>query len=309
MVENMDSKQMEKYVAAGKILASVLKKAKKEATAGRKLLDIALNIEKTVKGVAGEEGKGELAFPVNLSLNEAAAHYTPSGDDERVFEESDVLKVDVGVHVDGFIADGAFTINPDNKWAKLIEAAELALENALSIAKEGVEIGRIGAEIERTVKERGFNPVQNLSGHGLAQYNQHASPSIPNIASNDKRVLEEGNAYAFEPFATNGKGFVRESPRSEIFAVDEPRQVRNSYARKALGFVLEKYGELPFAERWVAKELKLSSFQRKIALRELLKAKCIRAFPVLREEEGKVVAQAENSFIIHGGKIRLLVPR
>ena len=301
----MDTKTVEKYKKAGEILGKLQKKARKEAVAGKKLLDIALSVEKEIKEVVDEKKAG-LAFPVNLSLNEAAAHYTPEIGDEIALQEKDVLKVDIGVHFDGFIADGAFTVNLSNDYAKMIEAVELALENALSMAKPGIEIGKLGKEIEKTIKEKGFNPIQNLTGHGLAEYQAHAPPSIPNIASNDSRKLEEG-AYAFEPFATNGEGFVRESPQSEIFGLDEPKSVRNAYARKILEHIMEKYKTLPFAERWITEELKLSEFQRKIALRELLKTKCIRAFPVLREQEGKIVTQAENSIIIYDGKVERLV--
>ncbi|MBN2067169.1 MAG: type II methionyl aminopeptidase, partial [Candidatus Diapherotrites archaeon] len=68
----------------------------------------------------------------------------------------------------------------------------------------------------------------------------------------------------------------------------------------------EEYQTLPFAERWIEKELKLSDFQRKIGMRELMKAKCIRAYPVLREETGKTVTQAEKSFIIFEGKTTVI---
>ncbi len=301
----VESEQAKKYLKAGEILGKLQKKARKDAVSGKKLLDIALNVEKGVKEVSA--GKAELAFPVNLSLNEAAAHYTPSQGDETVLKDKDLLKVDIGVHVDGFIADASFSVNPSNDWAGLIEASELALENALSMAKPGVEIGKIGAEIEKTIKSKGFNPIQNLTGHGLAQYETHAAPSIANIANNDDRVLEEGFAYAFEPFATNGEGFVRESAQSEIFAIDEPKQVRNRYARQVLAFVLEKYKTLPFAERWIWENIKMNEFQRKIALRELLKAKCIKTFPVLREQAGRVVSQAENTILLFDGKATRLV--
>ncbi len=301
----MDAKEAEKYRKAGSILSKVQKKARKDAVSGKKLLDMALGIEKSIKEVG--EGKAGLAFPVNLSLNEAAAHYTPEIGDETVFEEKDLLKVDIGVHVDGYIADSSFSVNPSNDWTKLIEASELALENALSMAKPDVEIGKIGAEIEKTIKSKGFNPVQNLSGHGLSQYSQHSPPSIPNTANKDDRVLEDGEAYAFEPFATNGEGFVKESGQSEIFAAEEPKQVRNAYARQILEFIFEEYMTLPFSERGVAEKIKLSEFQRKIGFRELLKAGCIKPFPVLKEEPGKMVAQSENSILIFDGKVERLV--
>ncbi len=301
----MESEEVKKYLKAGSILGKLQKKARKEAVPGKKLLDIALKVEKAVKDLSSE-GKAGLAFPTNLSLNENAAHYAPGKGDETVFEEKDVLKIDMGVHVDGYIADASFTINPSNEWAKLIEASELALENALSIAKPGAEIGKIGAEIEKAIKSKGFNPIQNLTGHGLQRYITHAAPSIPNIENNDDRVLEDG-AYAIEPFATNGEGFVKQTQQSEIFEIDEPKQVRNSHARKVLEYVLENFQTLPFAERWIDDGLKLNDFQRKIAMRELMKAKCIKAHPILKEEDGKIVTQSENSIIIHDGKVEPLV--
>ena len=296
----MDSKEAEKYTKAGKILKEVKENAKKNIKAGQKLIDIAEKIEKEIV----QKGAG-IAFPVNLSLNEAAAHYTPSVGDETILREEDVLKVDLGTHIDGFIADSAFTINLNNKHVKLIEASEKALENALAIVKSGIEINEISKVIQKTIEDYGFKPVENLTGHGLAQYEAHTAPSINNVTRNESKKIEDNQAYAIEPFATDGKGFVRENQQSEIFAIDEPRVVRNNYAREVLEFAMENYNTLPFAERWIAKELKLSEFQRKVALRELMKNRCIRSFPILKEEKGRLVSQCENTFIVFEGKVKI----
>ncbi|MFH1255691.1 MAG: type II methionyl aminopeptidase [Candidatus Diapherotrites archaeon] len=298
----MDEETVEKYVKAGKILKKVQENARKSIKPGQKMLEIAEKIEKEIVG----EG-GQAAFPVNLSRNNFAAHFTPSTSDEAVVGEKDVLKVDIGVHIDGFIADSAFTLDFSGENGKLLEASEKALQNALSMVKEGQEIGKIGAEIEKTIKSYGFNPIQNLSGHGLGQWVQHGAPTIPNIAKNDKRKLEDGIAFAIEPFATDGLGFVKEGVQAEIFQLDEPKPTRNKDSRKIIEFVDENYKSLPFAERWIAKELKLSDFARKIALRELLKNKGISAFPILHEENGKLVSQAETSIILNNGSVIILV--
>ena len=184
--------------------------------------------------------------------------------------------------------------------------AEKALENALAMAKEGTEIGKIGQEIEKTIKEKGFNPIQNLTGHGLAQFEQHSSPSIPNISTKNPNKLEDGKAYALEPFATDGQGYVKEGQQSEIYALDKPKPVRNAHARKILELILEEYETLPFATRWIEAKTKMPEFQRKVAIRELLKAGCIRSFPVLHEQPGKIVTQAEKSLIIYEGKTTIL---
>ncbi len=301
----MEKEEAEKYILAGRITKIAVQKAKKAIKPGQKLLEIALSIEKSIV-IAAVEGRGKPAFPVNLSINENAAHFTPSSTSTEVLKESDVLKVDLGCHVDGFICDTAFTLNFDNSHAKMIEAAEHALEEGLKVSADKVEIGKISETIEKAIKAKGFNPIKNLTGHGLAQYEQHALPSIPNMDTGNPKQLEEGNAYAIEPFVTNGEGYVREGQQSEIFAVDKPRNVRNAYARKLLEFVLAEYETLPFALRWIEKGLKLPEFQRRVAVRELLKAGCIRSFPILHEQPGKFVAQAEKSFILFEGKTTVL---
>ncbi len=300
----MEKEEAEKYILAGKITKEAVEKAKKSIKPGQKLLEIAFNIEKSIESPA-HEGRGKPAFPVNLSINENAAHFTPSSASEAVLKESDLLKVDLGVHVDGFICDTAFSLNFDGSHAKMIEAAEEALKNALAIVKEGIEIGEIGAAVEKAIKGKGFNPIKNLTGHGLGRFEQHASPSIPNVATSNPKKLEEG-AFAIEPFATDGEGYVGEGMQREIFAFEKPLPLRTAHARKMIEFVAEKYETLPFALRWIEKGLKMPEFQRKVAIRELLRAKCIRSFPVLHEQPGKFVAQAEKSLIIFEGKVTVL---
>jgi len=304
----LNKKDAEKYVKAGKILRKAREKARKIAVPGKKMLDIANEIEQYIEKLGKEEGVvSKPAFPVNLSVNEEAAHRTPASNDEMVFEKNQVLKVDLGAHVDGFVGDCAFTVNPDNSQAKLVETSELALENALSVIKPGTEIGKIGEEIEKTIRGRGFNPVQNLSGHGLAPYLTHTPPTIPNIPNKDSREIEDGMVFAIEPFATDGKGFVRESGISEIFSIEEPKAVRNIHARKILEFALKEYKTLPFAERWIIEKFKLSDFQHKLAMRDLLRANIFRAYPILKEEEGMFVSQTETSVLVQDGNVKILV--
>ena len=304
----MEKKEFESYVKAGKIWKLTAKKARKIVKPDRKLLDMALALEKAIIDIAKEEGTKEAkpAFPVNLSRNEEAAHATPSSTDSSELLENDVLKVDIGVQVDGFIADGALTFNFSNSFAKMIGANEKALENALSVIKPGIELWKIGKEIEQTLKKFGYNPIQNLSGHGLEKHEQHAQPSIPNIDNKDNRKIEEGKALAVEPFASTGKGFVHESGKVEIFSLKEALPVRNAHARMVLEHVSENYLTMPFAERWLEKELKLSEFQRKTALRELLKNNCLAAYPVLKEEQEKIVTQAEKTIVVFEEKVTVI---
>lgn len=299
----MDEKELESYLKAGKILQKVLSRARKSIKPGQKLLDIAESAEKQIVEFFG----GKPAFPVNLSIGNNAAHFTPSAEDELVLLETDVLKFDAGVQVDGFVADAAFTVDFSGKHEKMVEASQKALAAALEKVKVGARIGEIGEAIEKTIHSFGFNPIENLSGHSLKKFDVHASPEIPNIAKTDSRKLEEGMAFAIEPFATDGEGFVKEAVQSEIFSLGEPRPVRNPVARKILDFVSENYDALPFAERWIASELKLGEFRRKIAMRELLLQKCIQAYPILHEAPGTIVTQAETTVLLSGKEVIILV--
>lgn len=298
----MEKEEIKKHIKAGEIHWKVTEKAKKLLQPNCNLFEC---VEKIEEFIAKKGAKP--AFPVNLSLNENAAHQTPEWNDSLTLNESDLLKVDIGVQIEGRIADGAFSINHSGEWRELIEASELALKNAFALLEKNPSLGEIGKTIQESIESKGFKPVQNLSGHTLEKFVQHASPSIPNIAKNDSRKFEENKAYAIEPFATNGDGFIRESIESNIFELDEPRAVRNVHARKILKHVIENYKTLPFAERWLTRELKMSEFALRIGLKQLLRDKCIKAFPVLRERKGARVSQAENSFIKTKGKIITLI--
>jgi methionyl aminopeptidase len=295
----MEKEEISAYKKAGKIWTKAIKLAGQKAKSGARLLDIAEGVEKLI---ADEEA--EPAFPVNLSVNEEAAHFTPEKDDEKALEESDLLKIDVGVSVGGYIADGAISVNLDNGHAKQIEATQKAFESAASIAEYGAKIDDLGKAIEDALKKDGFSPVYNLGGHGLDQYEVHGAPNIPNHSNKSSEELEEG-AVAIEPFSSTGKGFVGEAGKVGIFDLTEAKSVRNPYARKLLEFA-ERYNGMPFAERWLREKSGLSDFQATIAIRELMKAGCFHPYPGLKEDRGAFVAQHEKSMLILEDKTIIL---
>ena len=94
------------YIKAGRATAAAKKLARKLVKPGSLFLDIANKCEAEIINSGCE-----LAFPINMSLNEIAAHYSPIIDDETVIPEHGLLKIDVGAHFNGYIADSAFTIN------------------------------------------------------------------------------------------------------------------------------------------------------------------------------------------------------
>ena len=239
------------------------------------------------------------AWPVNLSVNNEAAHNSYDLEKERILLEDDVLKVDVGVSIDGHITDSAQTIIFNSRHQKLKDASFQALKATKDYLVENYKIAKIsdvGKIIENKIKEFGLLPVANLTGHYLAQYVAHNSPSIPNVENfMQEKFSDYEEPFAIEPFATTGSGFVHEGTDLLIFEHAEDRAVRNKDAKKLLEEI-KKFKGLPFSEFWIGKEM--SSFSRKFALRELLKNEIIYSHPVLIDIKGSYVSQAETTFII-----------
>ena len=279
---------LDKYRGAGRILAEVREDAIERIKEGVSLLEVAEFVENSIR----EKG-GEPAFPCNISRNEEAAHSTPSIDDKTVFGK-DIVKLDIGTHVDGYIGDSAVTVDLSGNNEGLVKASEAALNEAIKIIRDGVSTVEIGEVIENTIREQGYKPVVNLTGHGLMKYNSHAPPTIPNVKYEHGVILRENDVVAIEPFATDaqGAGKVVESGNAEIYSLIKAKPVRLREAKKLLEEI-KKYQGLPFAKRWLPRE------RLDLALRMLENTKgVLRDYPVLREEEKGLISQAEHTIIV-----------
>ncbi|HEU4468709.1 MAG TPA: type II methionyl aminopeptidase [Nitrososphaeraceae archaeon] len=283
----------ENYIKAGKIASEVREYARTQDHTGRTLSEICNDVENEIikKG-------GEPAFPVNVSLNDIAAHYTAVPNDPTVVKNTDVLKIDVGVHIDGYIADTAVTVSFDSKYQDLIDIAQRALDEAIGIARSNTRVSDIGRIIEKTITKYGCKPIQNLSGHSLERYTIHAGQSIPNIWTIGHSFnLSVNNVYAIEPFVTtkDGQGVVYEGKVKNIFGITSRKRTKDRRADEFLEYLWNKFKTLPFALRWVVKD-----YEEKEALsllETLLKKKNVHAYPILVEGSNRIVAQAEHTII------------
>jgi len=282
-----------KLKEAGKVSVQALAYAKSVIKPGRKLVDIAEEIEKFI------EDKGcNQSFPVNLSNGTEAAHYTPEYMDKRVVGEKDVIKVDLGARMGTYLTDCAQTVCLDSEYNKLVEASEKALENAISMVKAGRKAKEIGKEIEKTAKNSGYNTIRNLGGHGIEQHELHANIFIPNYDNGDNSELEEGTIIAIEPFLTTGAGYVTEGDLLQIFQATDDRAPRSSDAREALSEIGKSFHTYPFAMRWLIKRMGSQEFKARRAIAELMTIGDLEKFPVLVEKSGGMVAQSEKTLIV-----------
>lgn len=291
-------KRIEDTADAGKIASQVKNWIKIKE--GDSYTDIANSVESKIKELGCD-----FAFPVNISANDITAHDTAGSenDEDRVIGKNDVVKIDIGVHKNGWIVDGAITLDMSGNHSKLLEAADSALENGVSIIRAGKSTGDIGAEIERTVKSKGFKLIDNLNGHGLERYLIHTEPDVPNHAINGGYVLNEGDIIAIEPFLTypDRIGHVVELDRCEIFSVGGFEPTRNKESRNMLNNIFNERKTLPFAERHYAK-----TPMDRFAIRELLRNGSLIAYPVLREKSGGIVAQFEHTALVEKDGVKVL---
>ncbi|HUR69024.1 MAG TPA: type II methionyl aminopeptidase [Candidatus Thermoplasmatota archaeon] len=295
----MDEKALEAYRKAGELAAKARQYGAGLVKAGARHIDVCADVEKFIL----EQGAAP-AFPCCVSVDSDAAHATPGANDTNVFAEGQVVKLDCGVHVDGHIGDTAITVEVGtNKYAQLKEAAMSALQGALAVAKPGVEIATISGAIETAIRGFGYQPIINLTGHSVDQYVQHAGVSIPNIAATARGRLMPGMAVAIEPFATDGKGKIKDSLGGHIYHYMGPKPQRDPHARAALEFIQKNHDKLPFAERWLVGAIPQERVQ--YTMRILERSGAVKQYPILREIGGGQVAQFEHTILVHEDSIEV----
>jgi len=235
-------------------------------------------------------------FPAQSSRNHVAAHYCSSPEDEETYAVGDCVKVDLGVHVDGYVADTAATVDlsEDGRWTPLIEASRAALAAAINTIGDGVPVGEVGGVIERTILAAGFQPVRNLTGHGLARWKVHTPPQIPNYAERGGGRLKQGMVFAIEPFACDGRGFIQERGKAEVFMLVRPPRKAKGLDKDVLR-AIDSWRGLPIARRY------FRAFDRDAledTITKLARQGALVRYPPLVEEEGVMVAQTEHTMTL-----------
>lgn len=291
-MEGVSDEALEKYFQAGRIAARVREEVKSLVREGMLLIEICEIVEDRIKILGGKP-----AFPCNISVNEIAAHYTSPPDDKSVIPDRSLVKIDIGVHVDGYIADTAVTICFNPEYEAMVYAAEKALETAIKLIRPDMPIPKVSSEIQATIERYGFKPISNLTGHEIDRYLVHAGRSVPNISHMSLERFHPGRVYAIEPFVTvkEAAGKVVDGPEKNIFRLIRRKQLRSPEARSLLKFIEENFKTLPFAERWLRRYY--GEGYRKPFV-EILSSKCLMAYPVFIEASLKPIAQAEHTVYV-----------
>ena len=286
----MNPEEIKKWKTAGKLARDALHFGRDLIEAEKSMLNVTEEIELFVK-----KNGGELAFPTNLAVNNVGAHWTPSSKSSEIFCKGDVVKLDVGVHIDGYIGDNALTLEiGSTNYTKMIEASREALNAAINVTVAGVNVGIIGHAVQDTIEKYGYRPIANLTGHRIKRYNLHSGVSIPSVRERGGPTLNNGDIVAIEPFVTDGAGRVGGKRNSNIYHLRQIRKVRDEKATELMKEIQDRYKGLPFAERW------LHEFQDDAtkSLQKLMRAGIVSYYPVLDELGNGIVAQSEHTLLV-----------
>jgi len=284
---------IKKYRLAGKIAAEVREHMKRTVSEGMPIIDVCEKAEELI-----QKKDGKPAFPCNVSINEIAAHYTSPPGDKRTIPAGSLVKIDIGVHVDGYIADTAVTVCFNPEYNNLVSAAEDALRAGVKTIRTGLFTYQFGATIQKVIESHGLRPIANLTGHQVGRYMIHTGRSLPNVSHLSTSRVGAAEVYAIEPFVTlkNAAGRVENGRETPIFRYLKQKGLKNEHAKKLSNFITENFHTLPFTERWLQNVV--PSDRYRAAFSELLSSKTLMAYPVFVEASGKPVAQAEHTVLV-----------
>jgi len=268
---------------AARIAAGARELGLKLAVPGALRRELAESIEAYVRDRGAEP-----AFPANLSRNAEAAHYTPDAADESRLVEGDLLKVDVGAHIDGAVADTAFTVEVggSGRNAHLVRAVREAVDAGVAAVRPGGPVDLVSRAIAQAIRARGLKPVVDLTGHTIERYVLHAGKSVPNVPGVTDEVFVEGEIVAIEPFATNGVGRIDNGPFGHIVRFRRPPPADDVVLARLFG----RFRTLPFTARWARDADERAALDR---ARRLLQS-----YPMFVERGGGLVAQAEHTVLV-----------
>ncbi|MGB0653522.1 MAG: type II methionyl aminopeptidase [Thermoplasmatota archaeon] len=289
----------QKWLRAGQVAAQALQMGRDAAVPGAKLVAVSEAVEAHIRAAGLEP-----AFPCTVSLDECAAHFTPTHDDQTVLQEGQLAKIDCGATLDGALSDNAITVEigaPDGgeggEHARLVEAAKACLAEAVSVIGPNVNLGHVGAVIEHTAKDFGFKTIQNLTGHSLEAWNLHAGLTVPNVDMKINRRPRVGDVLACEPFVTDGQsGRVENSGPGNIYHWQRAMPQRLPAARRLMGAIQKAHPKLPFAQRWLTEAIEPKKLN--FNLMQLQKQLVLKHYPALSEASGGMVSQFEHTLIV-----------
>ncbi|KAF8113880.1 hypothetical protein N665_0045s0118 [Sinapis alba] len=275
---------------------------------GMLMIDICETLEDTVRKLISENGlQAGIAFPTGCSLNNVAAHWTPNSGDKTVLQYDDVMKLDFGTHIDGYIVDSAFTVAFNPMFDPLLAASREATYTGIKEAGVDVRLCDVGSaiqevmesyEVEINGKVYQVKSIRNLNGHSIGRYQIHAEKSVPNVKGGEQTKMEEGELYAIETFGSTGKGYVRDDLECSHYMKNYDVghvPLRLPRAKQLLATINKNFSTLAFCRRYLDR---LGETKYLMALKNLCDSGIIEPCPPACDVKGSYISQFEHTILL-----------
>jgi curved DNA binding protein len=309
---------LDKYQAAGKIVNAVLERVIAKATAGASVAEICEFGDKELdaelaKVYAKKKMEKGIAFPTCVSANEIAGHYSPLKSETTTLKDGDLVKIDLGVHIDGFIAVAAHTVvvggqAVDGKKADVVLAAYNALQGALRTMKPGNTNYDVTDVIGQVAESYKCQPLEGVLSHELKKHLLDGNNVIINKATFDQKVEEHefnlNEVFGLDVFVSTGEGKTKETEyRSTIYkrAIERTYTLKLKASRAFYAEAVDKYPTMAFTLRSFADET-----SAKLGVSEAVKHDLFHAYPVLTEKAGEFIAHFKYTVAIMKNGISII---
>ncbi|OIW27375.1 peptidase M24A, methionine aminopeptidase [Coniochaeta ligniaria NRRL 30616] len=312
-LDNLNSDFLSDYRQAAEAHRQVRQWAQKTIKPGQTLTEIADGIEDSVRRLVGHDGLAEgdalkagMGFPLGLNLDEIAAHYSPNAGNKTVLQQSNVMKVDIGIHINGRIVDSAFTMAFDPMYDNLLAAVKDACHTGVRESGIDVRLGELGGYIQETMESYEveingttypIKPIRGITGHTILPYSIHGDKNVPSVKTNDMTKIEEGDVFAIEPFGSTGTGRVSDQGEVSHYALrsDAPNvDLRLSSAKSLLNVIKKNFSTLPFSRRYLDR---IGQDKYLLGLNSLVKSGIVEDYPPLVDKKGSYTAQFEHTVL------------
>ncbi|KAI3403056.1 MAP2 [Candida oxycetoniae] len=314
-LDRQKNNRWEDFRKGAEIHRRVRAKARSSIKPGMTMTEIADTIENSIRAYANADHtlKAGIGFPTGLSLNHVAAHYTPNTGDKLCLSKDDIMKVDIGVHVNGRICDSAFTMtfNEEGKYDSLMQAVKEATNTGIKESGIDVRLNDIGAAVQEVMEsyemeEKGkvfpIKCIKNLNGHNIGDFVIHSGKTVPIIANGDMTKMEEGETFAIETFGSTGNGYVLPEGECSHYALNQEIdsiKPPSDKAKQLLSTIQQNFGTLPWCRRY----LERTGVEKYLfALNQLVKVGIVEDYPPIVDKRGSYTAQFEHTILLHPHK-------
>merc|ERR1712072_1519117 len=302
---------LSKYRLAAEIANRTLKMLMEQCKVGMKILDLCELGDRTIveecakvhnKGKAKVEAKDKgVAFPTCISVNEIAGHNSPPLGDETTLADGDLVKIDLSVHIDGWIASVAHTLcvaeDPaapiEGRKGAVVMAAAVAAEGLFAALKPGVSNASLPPIFENAAKAFGVNVVEGVLSHQTKRFvidgnKVIISKVVPGEQTVDEDTFEVNDVLAVDIMMSTGEGKPQEKDEKKqmVFkrAVDQNYNLKMKVSREIFSKIVGDYPTLPFSLR------QYDDARARLGMKECLEHDLFHTYPVLEEKEGEFTA-------------------